>query len=182
MELVSNNTKWEAKNISVLSSTQEACKAACLDECKCEAALFKDGECTMQSLPFRFVTLLKDDSNVALSNVPKKELEKVTENFKEELGRGAFGIVYKGAIGDGKKLIAVRRLDKLLAEREREFQTEMKVIGRTHHKNLVQLLGYCHDGPNRLLVYEYMSNGSLADIIYTNNCNRDSNLPSLTFG
>jgi serine/threonine protein kinase len=43
----------------------------------------------------------------------------------------------------------------------------MKVIGRTHHKNLIRLLGYCHDGPNRLLVYEYMSNGSLADILFT---------------
>lgn len=239
MELV-NNTKWEYKNISVLSLTQEACKAACLEDCKCEAVLFEDGECKMQTLPFRFVTLEQDDSFVALFKVgiptpttdrskkeviiisvslvafaivlvisgvvmyryrvwackkesyrfiPKKresnhgnivlseedslrsftyaELEKVTDNFKEEIGRGAFGIVYKGAVGDGKKLIAVKRLDKLLAEREREFQTEMKVIGRTHHKNLVQLLGYCHDGPNRLLVYEYMSNGSLADILFT---------------
>jgi serine/threonine protein kinase len=43
----------------------------------------------------------------------------------------------------------------------------MRVIGRTHHKNLVRLLGYCHDGPNRLLVYEYMSNGSLADVLFT---------------
>ena len=58
-------------------------------------------------------------------------------------------------------------LENVLAEREREFQTKMKVIRRTHHKNLVHLLGYCHDGPNRLLVYEYMSNGSLADILFT---------------
>jgi serine/threonine protein kinase len=43
----------------------------------------------------------------------------------------------------------------------------MKVIGRTHHRNLVRLLGYCHDGIHRLLVYEYMSNGSLADILFT---------------
>ena len=245
MEAV-NNTIWEDKNISVLSSsTQEACKAACLQDCNCDAAQFKQGECKKQSLPLRFGRLLESDPNVAFikvsistpttdRNVPKKskkgviitsvslvafaivlvisgvvmyryrvwackkesyqfiqnkkesnhgnivlseevslrsftyaELEKVTDNFKEEIGRGAFGIVYKGAIGDAKKLIAVKRLDKLLAEREREFQTEMKVIGRTHHKNLVQLLGYCHDGPNRLLVYEYMSNGSLADILFT---------------
>jgi serine/threonine protein kinase len=55
----------------------------------------------------------------------------------------------------------------VLADREREFQTEMKVIGRIHHKNLVRLLGYCQEGPNRLLVYEYMSNGSLADVLFT---------------
>ena len=104
---------------------------------------------------------------VFLQSFPYAELEKVPDNFKEELGRGAFGMVYKGEIGNGKKLVAVKRLEKLLAEREREFQTEMKVIGRTHHKNLVHLLGYCHDGPNRLLVYEYMSNGSPADILFT---------------
>ncbi|XP_041003915.1 G-type lectin S-receptor-like serine/threonine-protein kinase LECRK3 [Juglans microcarpa x Juglans regia] len=94
------------------------------------------------------------------------ELEKVTNGFKEELGRGAFGIVYKGAIWNGKKIVAVKRLEKFLAEGEREFQTEVKVIGKTHHKNLVPLLGYCHDGLNRLLVYNFMSNGSLADILF----------------
>ncbi|XP_059436618.1 G-type lectin S-receptor-like serine/threonine-protein kinase LECRK4 [Corylus avellana] len=67
-----------------------------------------------------------------------------------------------------KKIVAVKRLDKsMLAERERQFHTEMKVIGRTHYKNLVHLLGYCHDGPNRLLVYKYMSNGSLVDKLIT---------------
>jgi serine/threonine protein kinase len=98
------------------------------------------------------------------------ELEKVTDGFKEELGRGAFGIVYIGAILniDQQINVAVKRLDRLmLAEREREFQTEMKVIGRIHHKNLVRLLGYCDEGSNRLLVYEYMSNGSLADVLFT---------------
>ena len=78
-----------------------------------------------------------------------------------------FGKVYKGTIGNGQKVVAVKRLDKFLAEHEREFQIEMKVIGRTHYKNVVRLLGYCHDGLNRLLVYEYMSNGSLADILFT---------------
>lgn len=95
------------------------------------------------------------------------ELEKVTGDFKEELGRRVFGTVYKGTIRNGQKVVAVKRLDKFLAEHERAFQTEMKVIGRTHHKNVVRLLGYCHDGPNRLWVYEYMSNGSLADVLFT---------------
>ena len=90
----------------------------------------------------------------------------MTDGFKEELGRGSFGTVYRGTIWNGHKIVAVKRLEKVLTEGEREFQTEMKVIGRTHHKNLVRLLGYCHDGENRLLVYEYMSNGSLADILF----------------
>ena len=80
------------------------------------------------------------------------ELEKVTDGFKEEIGRGAFGTVFEGE--RIQKVVAVKRLDKFLVEHEREFQTEMKVIERTHHKNLVRLLGYCQDGPNRLLVYK----------------------------
>jgi tRNA A-37 threonylcarbamoyl transferase component Bud32 len=237
------NTVWENDNYSVIiSTTQDNCREACFQDCNCEAALFKDGECTKQRLPLRFGRRDQSDSTVALikvststttidGNLPKEtkkelrldiliigvsllafalivlaisgiaiyrnrvwsykmtsnngntilrddfalksfsyaELEKVTGGFKEELGRGAFGTVYKGAIWNGvsEKIVAVKRLDKLLAEREREFHTEMRVIGRTHHKNLVRLLGYCHDGPNRLLVYEYMSNGSLADILFT---------------
>ncbi|KAG6721641.1 hypothetical protein I3842_03G121900 [Carya illinoinensis] len=94
------------------------------------------------------------------------ELEKATDGFREEVGRGSFGTVYKGAILNGLKIVAVKKLERVLAEGEREFQTEMKVIGRMHQRNLVRLLGYCHDGPHRLLVYEYMSNGSLADILF----------------
>ncbi|KAA8528870.1 hypothetical protein F0562_036225 [Nyssa sinensis] len=105
--------------------------------------------------------------DVAPRSFTYAELQQVTNGFKEEVGRGAFGTVYKGTIPKNQKVVAVKRLEKVLAEGEREFQTEMKVIGKTHHRNLVRLLGYCLDGPNRLLVYEYMSNGSLADILLT---------------
>jgi hypothetical protein len=105
--------------------------------------------------------------DVSLRSFTYSDLEKITNGFKEELGRGSFGTVYKGTIWNGQKLVAIKRLEKVLAEGEKEFQTEMKVIGRTHHKNLVRLLGYCHDGEKRLLVYDYMSNGSLADILFT---------------
>ncbi|KAJ6305665.1 hypothetical protein OIU78_021078 [Salix suchowensis] len=95
------------------------------------------------------------------------ELKNITGDFKEEIGRGSFGTVYKGIIPGTQKVVAVKRLGKVLAEGEREFQNEMKVIGKTHHRNLVRLLGYCHDEDHRLLVYEYMSNGSLADILFS---------------
>ncbi|XP_010247276.1 PREDICTED: G-type lectin S-receptor-like serine/threonine-protein kinase LECRK2 [Nelumbo nucifera] len=94
------------------------------------------------------------------------ELQKATDGFKEELGRGSFGAVYKGSIHKGKKIIAVKRLEKMMEEGEREFRAEMRAIGRTHHRNLVRLLGYCAEDSNRLLVYEYMSNGSLADLLF----------------
>nr|XP_043620090.1 G-type lectin S-receptor-like serine/threonine-protein kinase LECRK1 [Erigeron canadensis] len=95
------------------------------------------------------------------------ELERITDGFKEEVGRGSFGIVYKGIIESSKKAVAVKKLKKEFAQQgEREFQTETKVIGKTYHRNLARLLGYCCEGSERLLVFEYMTNGSLADILF----------------
>ena len=62
--------------------------------------------------------------------------------------------------------VAVKRLEKLVEEGEREYRAEMRAIGRTHHRNLVRLLGFCVKDTKRLLVYEYMSNGSLADLLF----------------
>uniref|UniRef100_A0A0D6QVI5 non-specific serine/threonine protein kinase n=1 Tax=Araucaria cunninghamii TaxID=56994 RepID=A0A0D6QVI5_ARACU len=89
-----------------------------------------------------------------------KELEAVTEGFKEKLGRGGFGTVYKGKLSDGKA-VAVKKLKKAQEEGEKEFRTEMSSVGASHHKNLVRLYGFCDEGCHRLLVYEFMSNGSL---------------------
>ncbi|WKA02484.1 hypothetical protein VitviT2T_020667 [Vitis vinifera] len=96
-----------------------------------------------------------------------KELDEATCGFKEKLGRGAFGTVYKGVLAsDAGRFVAVKKLDKVVQEGEKEFKTEVTVIGRTHHRNLVSLLGYCDQGVHRLLVYEYMNNGSLADLLF----------------
>lgn len=108
-----------------------------------------------------------DIEGVNLRSFTYKELEKATDMFKEELGTGSFGAVYKGVLGvDATKLIAVKQLKKFVQEGEKEFKTEMKAIGRTHHRNLVQLLGYCDEGQHRLLVYEFMTNGSLARFLF----------------
>ncbi|KAL8500716.1 hypothetical protein ACS0TY_020340 [Phlomoides rotata] len=91
-----------------------------------------------------------------------KQLEEATGGFKQQLGRGSFGTVYKGVIPSiPRRYVAIKRLDKVERGGEKEFTTEVSAIGRTHHKNLVTLLGYCDEGQHRLLVYEYMSNGSL---------------------
>ncbi|GFZ00655.1 receptor-like protein kinase 1 [Actinidia rufa] len=104
---------------------------------------------------------------MSVRNYAYKELEEATGGFKEKLGRGAFGTVYKGVLpSDPRRFVAVKNLDKVLQEGEKEFKTEVSVIGQTHHKNLVRLLGYCDEGDHRLLVYEYMSNGSLARLLF----------------
>ncbi|KAI4353162.1 hypothetical protein L6164_002132 [Bauhinia variegata] len=103
---------------------------------------------------------------VTLRTFSYNELSRATNHFKEELGKGSFGAVYKGTLYRGRRVIAVKRLEKLVEEGEREFQAEMQAIGRTHHRNLVRLLGYCSEGSKRLLVYEYMSNGSLAKLLF----------------
>lgn len=93
-----------------------------------------------------------------------KELREATDGFKEELGRGSCGIVYKGEIKTD--FIAVKKLDKVFEDNEKEFRTEVNVIGKTHHKNLVRLLGYCDEHKNRILIYEYMRNGTLANLLF----------------
>ncbi|KAG6626035.1 hypothetical protein CIPAW_15G018600 [Carya illinoinensis] len=105
--------------------------------------------------------------DVSLRVFTYNELEVATSGFSEPLGSGSFGTVFKGTLS-GQRRIAVKRLDlKVVAEvQEMEFLNEMRSIGRIHHRNLVRLLGYCHDGSNRLLVYDYMSNGTLSSYLF----------------
>ncbi|XP_058725602.1 G-type lectin S-receptor-like serine/threonine-protein kinase LECRK3 [Vicia villosa] len=95
-----------------------------------------------------------------------KEITEITNNFREELGRGSCSIVYKGTI-EADVCVAVKKLDKLFQDSDKEFQTEMNVIIETHHRNLVRLHGYCSEEQHRILVYELMSNGTLASFIFT---------------
>ncbi|XP_023874679.1 G-type lectin S-receptor-like serine/threonine-protein kinase LECRK1 [Quercus suber] len=104
--------------------------------------------------------------NFTLRSFSYNELENATDGFKEALSKGSFGSVYKGYVSEANKTIAVKRLEKSVEEGEREFRAEMTVIGRTHHRNIVQLLGFCIEGSRKLLVYEYMCNGSLADLLF----------------
>ena len=94
-------------------------------------------------------------------------LVEATNGFKEELGSGAFGIVYKGAIQMGSiVVVAVKKLDRVVQEKEKEFKTEVNVIGQTHHKNLVRLLEFCDEEQYWMLVYEFIRNGTLASFLF----------------
>ncbi|XP_020596091.1 G-type lectin S-receptor-like serine/threonine-protein kinase LECRK2 [Phalaenopsis equestris] len=98
------------------------------------------------------------------------QLGVVTDGFTKPLGKGGFSTVFRGEIplNNGEVMpIAVKRLDKKLsAVNEKGFRTEMRAVGRAHHRNIVRLLGFCHEGPKWLLIYEYMSRGSLAHLIF----------------
>ncbi|KAJ9158696.1 hypothetical protein P3X46_024257 [Hevea brasiliensis] len=97
-----------------------------------------------------------------------RDLEEATDGFKEEIGRGAFGTVYKGVLlsSNSRTYVAVKKLDRMVQEGEKEFKTEVSAIAKTHHKNLVRLIGFCDEGSNKLLVYEFMSNGTLASLLF----------------
>ncbi|KAK4779149.1 hypothetical protein SAY86_006677 [Trapa natans] len=96
-------------------------------------------------------------------------LRQVTDNFNEEniLGRGGFGVVYKGELHDGTK-IAVKRMESVAVGNKgmNEFQAEIAVLTKVRHRHLVALLGYCINGSERLLVYEYMPQGTLTQHLF----------------
>ncbi|XP_061978291.1 PR5-like receptor kinase [Populus nigra] len=95
-----------------------------------------------------------------------QELYVATDNFNERLGRGGFGSVFKGKLGDGTQ-IAVKRLEKR-GQGMSAFLAEAEAIGSLHHFNLVRLIGFCAEKSSRLLVFEYLSNGSLDNWIFMN--------------
>uniref|UniRef100_A0A803MWZ4 non-specific serine/threonine protein kinase n=1 Tax=Chenopodium quinoa TaxID=63459 RepID=A0A803MWZ4_CHEQI len=111
----------------------------------------------------------KVSGNYSVRSFRYKELNEATNGFNEELGRGAFGVVYKGFISDQlgtQTPIAVKKLDALSQNADKEFKAEVNSIGHTHHKNLVKLVGFCEEEEHRMLVYEFMSNGTLSDFLY----------------
>ncbi|EOY32492.1 Receptor-like protein kinase 1 [Theobroma cacao] len=238
--ILMNNADWpDSSYESFKEVTEDWCRLACLNDCFCAVATFRDGECRKKKTPlangrvdpeiggkallkvrnnstasknsakdkkdqsivirvvsvllggFVFVNFLlllvtltlifrlkrkqaevqpqKVMPPMNLLSFPCSELDKATNGFQEELGCGAFGTVYKGELAsEPTELVAAKKLNKMERDGEQEFQAEVRAIGRTNHKNLVQLLGFCNEGQNRLLVYEYMSNGSLAKFLFAN--------------
>lgn len=96
-------------------------------------------------------------------------LRNVTNNFsaENELGRGGFGVVYKGKLDDGTE-IAVKRMEAGVISTKAldEFQSEIAVLSKVRHRHLVSLLGYSVEGNERILVYEYMPQGSLSNHLF----------------
>lgn len=117
-----------------------------------------------------FLFAAEEDPAVHLGQLKRfslRELQVATDSFSSNniLGRGGFGKVYKGRLADGN-LVAVKRLKE---ERphggELQFQTEVEMISMAVHRNLLKLLGFCMTPTERMLVYPYMINGSVASCL-----------------
>ncbi|KAI5421746.1 hypothetical protein KIW84_045249 [Lathyrus oleraceus] len=131
---------WLLSDAALLKPfTEELCMKACMEDCLCYVAIFS---ASIFQYKKKLRSVIKSDTYVEtnLRCFTFEELEEATNGFDKELGKGAFA--------------------------HREFRNELNVIGLTHHKNLVRLLGFCEGGSGRLLVYEYMSNGTLASLLF----------------
>ncbi|XP_057437035.1 probable serine/threonine-protein kinase PBL26 isoform X1 [Lotus japonicus] len=106
-----------------------------------------------------------NNNNIAAQTFTFRELAVTTKNFRQEnlIGEGGFGRVYRGKLEKTNQEVAVKQLDRNGLQGNREFLVEVLMLSLLHNQNLVNLIGYCADGDQRLLVYEYMPLGSLED-------------------
>ncbi|KAF8655549.1 hypothetical protein HU200_061095 [Digitaria exilis] len=105
-----------------------------------------------------------------------RELAIATDSFSEsnKLGEGGFGSVYRGFLQEMNTHVAIKRVSKGSKQGRKEYASEVRIISRLRHRNLVQLIGWCHGGGELLLVYELMPNCSLDTHLY---CGDDAPLP-----
>ncbi|KAK8312453.1 hypothetical protein V6Z12_D01G043200 [Gossypium hirsutum] len=108
---------------------------------------------------------LQSQNNLVPIRYSYKEIKKMTKSFKDKLGEGGYGSVFKGKLRSGHH-VAVKLLGKSKGNGQ-DFINEVASIGRIHHANVAKLIGFCVEGSKQALVYDFMSNGSLDKIIFT---------------
>ncbi|KAJ6395172.1 hypothetical protein OIU77_020435 [Salix suchowensis] len=117
-----------------------------------------------QRLPGKDLSLTVQMKIDGVESFTFKEVVLATDNFNSstQIGRGGYGKVYRGVLPD-KTVVAIKRAEEGSLQGEREFLTEIKLLSRLHHRNLVSLIGYCAERGEQMLVYEFMPNGTLRD-------------------
>ncbi|PHT52084.1 hypothetical protein CQW23_06546 [Capsicum baccatum] len=182
------HTNWIGSDYEYYGDvTEDWCKQNCLSDCHCVAAVHHPRkECWKKRYPllngrtdpaeyvFKFkgkypkkLSAYQDVPGVNIRSFSYNELEEATNGFEEQLGTGAFSTGYKAVLNDDNgKRVTVMKLHKTVTEGEQGFLAEVNSIRRTNHNNLVQLLGFCNEGQHRLLMYEHMETGSLADLLF----------------
>ncbi|KAL6187487.1 hypothetical protein ACLB2K_038885 [Fragaria x ananassa] len=108
-------------------------------------------------------TFLEDYRALKPSRYSYSDIKRITDQFKDKLGQGAYGTVYKGELSS-ECFVAVKVLTSTKGDGE-EFVNEVGTMGHIHHVNVVRLVGFCADGFRRALVYDFLPNGSLQDFI-----------------
>ncbi|KAM5584982.1 hypothetical protein ABKV19_004389 [Rosa sericea] len=108
---------------------------------------------------------LQSNNNLMPVRYSYSDIKKMANGFKDKLGEGGFGTVYKAKLCSGR-LVAIKMLSKSKTNGQ-DFINEVATIGRIHHVNVVRLIGFCVDRSNRALVYDFMSNGSLEKYIFS---------------
>ncbi|XP_024518736.1 probable LRR receptor-like serine/threonine-protein kinase At1g67720 isoform X1 [Selaginella moellendorffii] len=94
-----------------------------------------------------------------------QEMKEASNNFGNKIGSGGFGTVYYGRLKNGRE-VAIKVLSATSHQGAREFSNEVTLLSRIHHRNLVSFLGFCQEGKERILVYEFMHIGTLRDCLY----------------
>ncbi|PHT62202.1 putative leucine-rich repeat receptor-like protein kinase [Capsicum annuum] len=127
-------------------------------------------EAVKKSDPFATWDSVKDSGDVPQLKGVKcftfEELKKYTNNFSASnyIGSGGYGKVYRGTLPDGQ-LVAIKRAEQASKQGALEFKTEIEILSRFHHKNVVSLVGFCFRQGEQMLVYEYIPNGSLKEAL-----------------
>ncbi|PRQ28549.1 putative protein kinase RLK-Pelle-DLSV family [Rosa chinensis] len=134
--------------------------------------LFVIGYCLITKRAKKKYNAVPETSENDISSVESLQfdfgtIEAATNNFSDDnkLGEGGFGQVYKGLLSDGQE-IAVKRLSRNSGQGAQEFKNEMVLVAKLQHRNLVRLLGFCLEGEEKMLVYEYVPNKSLDYILF----------------
>ncbi|KAG6554619.1 hypothetical protein Mapa_003637 [Marchantia paleacea] len=109
--------------------------------------------------------LSREDMPKSAKSFSLKDIKTITGNYKTLIGKGGFGPVYYGKLSDGKEVaVKVRAADS--KQGVGEFLNEVRLLSRLHHRNLVPLVGYCLESRQQILVYDYMSQGTLHDHLH----------------